>query len=151
MRCAAGSSAECDILLCIGSPGISSPSLEVSMDLWPQDYLQAALEAVKEHGVKLRGYFAWSILDNFEWGASCSLLVLSSAHASSHAASATEECSSLESATIAICVRTDPAPSRSRWLCQAFRHHLCQLSHAAAACEEVCTLAAELLHAELNF
>ncbi|WP_220195985.1 GH1 family beta-glucosidase [Ktedonospora formicarum] len=31
-----------------------------------QEYLQAAAEAV-EQGVPLRGYFTWSLLDNFEW------------------------------------------------------------------------------------
>eukprot|EP00884_Botryococcus_braunii_P006572 jgi/Botrbrau1/15916/Bobra.40_1s0097.2 len=32
-----------------------------------QDYLDEALTAVRIDGVDLRGYFAWSILDNFEW------------------------------------------------------------------------------------
>jgi beta-glucosidase len=32
-----------------------------------QDYLSAACRAVAE-GVPLKGYFAWSLLDNFEWG-----------------------------------------------------------------------------------
>ena len=68
MRCVAGSSAEC-AQLCIDTQESHFFSLKVSMGLWPQEYLQAALEAVKENGVKLRGYFAWSILDNFEWGA----------------------------------------------------------------------------------
>ncbi len=31
-----------------------------------RDHLRAALEAVRL-GVDLRGYFAWSLLDNFEW------------------------------------------------------------------------------------
>ncbi|MFN2565598.1 MAG: GH1 family beta-glucosidase [Gemmatimonadaceae bacterium] len=31
-----------------------------------RDHLRAALDAVRE-GVDLRGYFAWSLLDNFEW------------------------------------------------------------------------------------
>jgi beta-glucosidase len=31
-----------------------------------RDHLRAALEA-RQKGVDLRGYFAWSLLDNFEW------------------------------------------------------------------------------------
>jgi len=30
-------------------------------------YLEQAMQAVNESGVPLRGYFAWSLLDNFEW------------------------------------------------------------------------------------
>jgi Beta-glucosidase/6-phospho-beta-glucosidase/beta-galactosidase len=30
-------------------------------------HLQAAKEAIRQ-GVALRGYFVWSLLDNFEWG-----------------------------------------------------------------------------------
>lgn len=30
-----------------------------------QDYLAQAIAAVEQDGVKLRGYFAWSLLDNF--------------------------------------------------------------------------------------
>ena len=33
-----------------------------------EDHLRAAREALRQ-GVDLRGYFAWSLLDNFEWGA----------------------------------------------------------------------------------
>ena len=32
------------------------------------DHLRAAHDAIRQ-GVDLRGYFAWSLLDNFEWGA----------------------------------------------------------------------------------
>jgi hypothetical protein len=32
-----------------------------------QGYLAAAMKAVQEHGVKIKGYFAWSFCDNFEW------------------------------------------------------------------------------------
>ncbi|KAL3135675.1 hypothetical protein ABBQ38_006148 [Trebouxia sp. C0009 RCD-2024] len=32
-----------------------------------QQYLAEAVKAVKEDGVLLKGYFAWSLLDNFEW------------------------------------------------------------------------------------
>ena len=31
-----------------------------------RDHLRAALDAMR-NGVDLRGYFAWSLLDNFEW------------------------------------------------------------------------------------
>jgi beta-glucosidase len=34
--------------------------------LYLRDHLRAALEA-RQKGVDLRGYFAWSLLDNFEW------------------------------------------------------------------------------------
>ncbi|BDA49688.1 beta-glucosidase 6 [Coccomyxa sp. Obi] len=32
-----------------------------------QEYLAEAMKAVREDGVNIKGYFAWSILDNFEW------------------------------------------------------------------------------------
>ena len=32
-----------------------------------QGYLREAMKAVQESNVKLQGYFAWSIFDNFEW------------------------------------------------------------------------------------
>lgn len=32
-----------------------------------QQYLAEAVKAVEEDGVLLKGYFAWSLLDNFEW------------------------------------------------------------------------------------
>ena len=32
-----------------------------------QEYLSEAIKAVEEDAVKLKGYFAWSLLDNFEW------------------------------------------------------------------------------------
>ena len=32
-----------------------------------QQYLSEAVKAVEEDGVRLKGYFAWSLLDNFEW------------------------------------------------------------------------------------
>lgn len=31
------------------------------------EHVQQATLAVREDGVPLRGYFAWSLLDNFEW------------------------------------------------------------------------------------
>ena len=32
-----------------------------------QQYIGNATAAVQQDGVRLRGYFAWSLLDNFEW------------------------------------------------------------------------------------
>ncbi len=32
-----------------------------------REYLAQISRAVKEHGVCVKGYFAWSLLDNFEW------------------------------------------------------------------------------------
>ena len=35
--------------------------------LYHRGYINEALKAVRLDGVKLRGYFAWSLMDNFEW------------------------------------------------------------------------------------
>lgn len=32
-----------------------------------QQYISNATAAKRDDGVDLRGYFAWSLLDNFEW------------------------------------------------------------------------------------
>ena len=36
------------------------------MDFY-QQYLDQVVKAVEEDGVNLKGYFAWSLLDDFEW------------------------------------------------------------------------------------
>ena len=32
-----------------------------------KSHIQASSDAIQNHGVNLKGYFAWSLLDNFEW------------------------------------------------------------------------------------
>ncbi len=44
-----------------------------------QEYLAEAMKAVTEDGVNIRGYFAWSILDNFEWAGKLSALFTTTA------------------------------------------------------------------------
>ena len=38
----------------------------IVLNRWSRKHLAAAARAI-EAGVPLRGYFAWSLLDNFEW------------------------------------------------------------------------------------
>ena len=44
---------------------------ELLRDEWRVDYykqyIRAAQQAAAEDGVNLRGYFAWTLVDNFEW------------------------------------------------------------------------------------
>ncbi|CAI0415459.1 unnamed protein product [Linum tenue] len=54
----------------------SSPKEEALQDVSRVSYFQGHLEAVHnaiKKGVKVQGYFAWSLLDNFEWSAGYSL------------------------------------------------------------------------------
>jgi beta-glucosidase/6-phospho-beta-glucosidase/beta-galactosidase len=55
-------------------PGEDDPSKteeELLRDEWRVDYykqyISAAQQAAMEDGVNLRGYFAWTLVDNFEW------------------------------------------------------------------------------------
>ena len=41
--------------------------LDTDRVLYHRSYISEALKAVKLDGVKLQGYFAWSLMDNFEW------------------------------------------------------------------------------------
>ena len=39
-------------------------------DRWRQEYLRTHIDqllTLREHGVDVGGYFAWSLMDNFEW------------------------------------------------------------------------------------
>jgi len=40
---------------------------DVSRQSYLEEYLRACAEAILEGKVRLRGYFAWSLMDNFEW------------------------------------------------------------------------------------
>ncbi|EFN57961.1 hypothetical protein CHLNCDRAFT_50621 [Chlorella variabilis] len=56
----------------VSAPGeASKPVLEVLCDQFRlsyfQQYISNATAAKRDDGVDLRGYFAWSLLDNFEW------------------------------------------------------------------------------------
>jgi beta-glucosidase len=44
----------------------SDPTRDAPRVSFLRRHLEAALDAI-DHGVPLRGYFAWSLLDNFEW------------------------------------------------------------------------------------
>ena len=41
---------------------------DISRIYYYKHYLNEALQAINSDGVNLKGYFAWSLLDNFEWG-----------------------------------------------------------------------------------
>jgi beta-glucosidase len=50
-------------------PEVDGPILDDPLRVaYLRDHLRAAYEAVQK-GVDLRGYFAWSLMDNFEWSA----------------------------------------------------------------------------------
>ncbi len=48
-------------------PQAEGPIADPLRQRYLHDHLRAALAALRQ-GVDLRGYFAWSLLDNFEWG-----------------------------------------------------------------------------------
>eukprot|EP00891_Asterochloris_glomerata_P005291 jgi/Astpho2/5291/e_gw1.00074.33.1_t len=56
---------------CDGPGEDAAPLPDVLDDKFRQayyrEYLAQISRAVKEHGVRVKGYFAWSLLDNFEW------------------------------------------------------------------------------------
>lgn len=50
----------------------SKPIVEAVQDKFRIDYLRQHLDqlenAIFEDNINIRGYFAWSLMDNFEWG-----------------------------------------------------------------------------------
>ena len=50
-----------------GLPSKAATRLSAERLLGAQGYIQGAIAAVQQDGVNVAGYFAWSLLDNFEW------------------------------------------------------------------------------------
>lgn len=56
----------CPIMSCVQSCAWAADALDDSFRVkYYQDYLAQAMAAVEQDGIQLKGYFAWSLLDNF--------------------------------------------------------------------------------------
>ncbi|XP_071476158.1 lactase-like protein [Diadema antillarum] len=61
-----------DVPIYVTENGVSEPDGPMNLDdelrcKYYRAYLNEALKASKVDGMNLRGYFAWTLMDNFEW------------------------------------------------------------------------------------